>query len=266
MTSRSLRPLKNHPRADPCSLPPLDRGADVPYYAQIKERLRRPIQESRWPEGTILPTEAELQAYFGVSRTTVRQALASLEAEGYLVRHAGRGTFVKSPQRVVDRRPRRLVGFLESLRARGVDVHSEVRNVRAARASRRVAAALGLHPGAPVTEIWHRSFIHGEPVGVSRTFMACAADVDADDLRRRGALLTSLRQHWEEVHGEPFCSARRVTTATLARAEDASLLDVLPASPLVLVRLHVYSAHRPIIYLQALYRADRYEYEEFLEA
>jgi GntR family transcriptional regulator len=255
-------PLRAHLEA----LPGLDRNGDLPYYAQIKERLRAPIQAGRWPEGTLLPTEAQLQVYFGVSRTTVRQALADLEAEGYIVRHPGRGTFVASPQRVADRRPRRLVGFLETLRARGVDVQSEVRGVRTVRASSRVAASLALPPGSPVTEIRHRSLVHGQPIAVSRTYMVCAGDLDAEDIRRKGALLTSLREHWDRVHREPFRHARRVTTATLARPEEAQLLQVDPGSALVLVRLYVNSDRRPVVYLQALYRADRYEYEEFLEA
>ncbi len=265
MTNGALD-LRQPPRARLEDFPLLDREADVPFYAQIKERLRTPIREGRWPEGTLLPTEAQLQAHFGVSRTTVRQALADLEAEGYIVRHPGRGTFVASPQRVADRRPRRLVGFLEALRARGVDVRSEVRGVRTVRAAGKVAAALAVEPGTPVTEIRHRSLVHGQPIAVSRTYMACAGDLEADDVRRQGALLTSLRQHWEGIHREPFRHARRTTTATLARAEEATLLEVPPGSALVLVRLYVHSPRRPVVYLQALYRADRYEYEEFLEA
>jgi GntR family transcriptional regulator, transcriptional repressor for pyruvate dehydrogenase complex len=47
--------------------------------------------------GDRLPTERELVARFGAARNTVRNVLAELAAEGRLIRHVGRGTFV-APQ------------------------------------------------------------------------------------------------------------------------------------------------------------------------
>lgn len=52
---------------------------------------------ARAPGGTLLPSERELAKRFGVSRTTLRSAIARLALEGRLeVRH-GLGTFVTSP-------------------------------------------------------------------------------------------------------------------------------------------------------------------------
>lgn len=47
------------------------------------------------PAGTRLPTERELSERLGVSRTTVRRGLASLEAQGQISRQVGRGTFLR---------------------------------------------------------------------------------------------------------------------------------------------------------------------------
>ncbi|HEX4033679.1 MAG TPA: FCD domain-containing protein [Solirubrobacteraceae bacterium] len=48
--------------------------------------------------GTRLPTERELVAELGVTRTAVRHALAILEAQGRISREVGRGTFVRGAQ------------------------------------------------------------------------------------------------------------------------------------------------------------------------
>ncbi len=45
--------------------------------------------------GSRLPTERQLAADLGATRTTVRRALAVLEAEGHISREVGRGTFLR---------------------------------------------------------------------------------------------------------------------------------------------------------------------------
>lgn len=56
----------------------------------IAEALRRRIRSGELALATRLPTQRELSEEFGVNRTTIRQALAQLEREGFL-RSRGRG-------------------------------------------------------------------------------------------------------------------------------------------------------------------------------
>jgi LacI family transcriptional regulator len=58
-------------------------------------RLRQSISEGRFPEGQ-LPGERKLTAMFGVSRGTVRAALAQLERDGLIVPVHGRGTLLRN--------------------------------------------------------------------------------------------------------------------------------------------------------------------------
>ena len=65
------------------------------------EQLRHLIESNYFAPGDRLPSERELAALLGVSRTTVREAISSLEALGFIeVRH-GSGSYVTSsaPQR-----------------------------------------------------------------------------------------------------------------------------------------------------------------------
>lgn len=54
------------------------------------------IHSGRYALGTKLPTEHELIAAFGVSRTVVREAIAALRARGLLTTRQGSGVFVSS--------------------------------------------------------------------------------------------------------------------------------------------------------------------------
>jgi GntR family transcriptional regulator len=72
----------------------IDRGSPVPFYFQLAELLEEEIVSGRWPPGARVPSENELCWRYGLSRTTIRQALGRLEQEGLVSREKGRGTFV----------------------------------------------------------------------------------------------------------------------------------------------------------------------------
>lgn len=62
---------------------------------QIFDRIFGAILNGEFPENSKLPTEVELAARFGVSRTVIREALARLREDGVVISRQGAGTFVK---------------------------------------------------------------------------------------------------------------------------------------------------------------------------
>lgn len=58
-------------------------------------RLRTRIAEGTWADGGRMPTERALAEEFSVARNTVRRALDRLEQDGAVIRHVGRGTYVR---------------------------------------------------------------------------------------------------------------------------------------------------------------------------
>ena len=62
--------------------------------AQLAEWFAGEIRSGRLASGEKLPTEQELNAQFGVSRTVIREAMASLRSEGLVVSRQGSGVFV----------------------------------------------------------------------------------------------------------------------------------------------------------------------------
>ena len=65
-------------------------------YATVAQSLLDDIEGGRYPVGTLLPTELELVAQFGVSRHTVREAIRQLQQVGLITRRKGVGTRVKA--------------------------------------------------------------------------------------------------------------------------------------------------------------------------
>jgi GntR family transcriptional repressor for pyruvate dehydrogenase complex len=64
---------------------------------QIAEDLKSMIGSGELPAGRRIPTEAEMCRRYGVSRTTVREALQSLRSTGILDVTPGRGSYIRRP-------------------------------------------------------------------------------------------------------------------------------------------------------------------------
>ncbi|QEL25331.1 PLP-dependent aminotransferase family protein [Bosea sp. F3-2] len=72
----------------------LDRDSETPLYAQIFAQFRTSIIEGMLPRGTRLPPSRILAKELSLARNTVVQSYDRLEAEGYVRRIHGSGTFV----------------------------------------------------------------------------------------------------------------------------------------------------------------------------
>ena len=62
--------------------------------SSLVERLRDEITSGRLSPGSRLPTEQEMMASFGISRTVIREAVAALRADGLVITRQGSGAFV----------------------------------------------------------------------------------------------------------------------------------------------------------------------------
>ncbi len=66
----------------------------IPLYTRVSSIIQTKILSSQYEPGDKLPTEDELVEYFRVSKITIRNALALLEANSLILRTRGKGTFV----------------------------------------------------------------------------------------------------------------------------------------------------------------------------
>jgi DNA-binding GntR family transcriptional regulator len=64
-------------------------------YQQLADLLRASIESGEIPPGGLLPSSKTLEQTYGVSRETVRRALAVLRAEGLVVTEPSYGTRVR---------------------------------------------------------------------------------------------------------------------------------------------------------------------------
>src|SRR6266481_5019421 len=67
----------------------------VPLYIQLRDQIRALVYSGDLRPGERIPASRELATQLGVHRTTVANAYAELESEGFISGHVGRGTFIR---------------------------------------------------------------------------------------------------------------------------------------------------------------------------
>lgn len=222
-------------------------GPPARKHALVREHLRGLLAGA--PPGTPAPSERALVQQFGVARTTVRQAIDALVAEGLLERLPSRGTFVARPRA----QGGRLSSFTEEMVRRGVQPDSRTLQADHARASSGVARALGLAEGDAVV-CWRRLRMgDGLPLGVEETYL--------DEALVPGFLERPLPASLYEELGSrglrPTWAEDSVRAASAQRAE-AEVLDVPVGLPVLVVARRALCDDKPVVVSRTTYRADRF--------
>lgn len=239
---------------------PLPVDLDTPLYEQIRRDLEQQIRSGALKPGDQLPSEAELQKMYSVSRTPIRQALDALETAGLIYRAQGRGSFVR--ERKIGGPVGYMLGFGQHLLDKGYQVERKTLSIELVAANEQVAAGLQLEPGVDVIHVRRRFDVDGEPLVLFNHYVRPIISIQS--LRREGDFF-SLYDQLQRAGFEPQEAFQSISAVILDEAS-ASLLRVPPASAALLIKQTYYAAGQVPIWLsQLLIRADRYEYEVKLQ-
>ncbi|SAK78213.1 GntR family transcriptional regulator [Caballeronia fortuita] len=227
-----------------------------PRFRQIEEALRQQIVANDLAPGVKLPSEADLVAQYGVSRITIRQALAGLHASGLIEKINGKGSFVTRPAARSDLG--QLTGFYEAARKRGQTAHGELLSVRPIAPPAFAMRALGLEAGdtlmcATTLRLWD-----AVPVALFMVMgdEALVTALVAEDLETNDAMSI-----FEERLGFRLKHLETESAAVAATKEQARRLKVEPGTPLLRVRCTPIDIQgKALCCAELLFRGDRFSY------
>ena len=199
-----------------------------PQYRRIERSLRERIATLQ--PGERVPSDAELQVEFGVSRMTARNAMQRLTDEGLIAREPGRGSFVAAP--AAHRRANRLMTFSSEMRRRGLTPSSRILTRILRPSTRPEAAALGLRPTESIVHLRRLRLADGDPIAIEDTILlaVCAPAMLTADLTH-GSLHEALA-----AAGWRLQSGTGSIAAEAATREDARLLRLRTGDPLLVER------------------------------
>ncbi|HZV50683.1 MAG TPA: GntR family transcriptional regulator [Candidatus Dormibacteraeota bacterium] len=224
-------------------------------YSRAAEALRTRITDGVWRQGDRLPAETQLCQELGVSSITMRRAIATLVAEGLLVRIQGKGTYVASDHAVV-MGPPRLTSFTQDMQLRGWRAAARLLGMETEHASLAVAQRLGIPEGALVTRIRRVRLADDDPVAIQ---VATVPALLFPGLDRFDFARESLYAVMQREYGIKPAVATEVYRASLASAEEAALLEVEVSSPVLRCeRLTSDSTGKRVEVVESVMRGDRY--------
>ena len=215
----------------------------------LREELRR-----EYVVGGQLPSEPDLAAQFGVSRGTVRDALAVLEREGVIIRRQGAGTYVHYISRA-HIRAEHAYEYTDLLRLAGFEPSIRLDDYAYEQLSEDQAAELDLEPGAPALVVCKTFLANGQPAIYCR------------DLVPQSLILTPFD---EAELARPFFEFMRTRCRqdsvqhlaelipTVATDEIANLLAIAPGTPLLQVEEISYNALGEAVALHSTYYCDQF--------
>ena len=228
-------------------------------YLRVQQALADEIARSRWGQGSLLPPERALADHFGVSRVTLRRALAELEREGVVSRNGSRWAVGSSP---IGEPPNVLMSFSEMAGTRGLLPSATVLGTRERAATLDEAETLGLAPGASLFELERLRALDDVPILIDRSCLPAALvpGIDATDFSS-----ASLYELLETRYDLRPTRARFTVEAVAADERRAGLLDLEPGQPLLRCMQQTEDqGGRPIELCEMVYRGDRYRFRATL--
>lgn len=239
----------------------LRRDTGVPLHIQLAQRLRDEIASGALKPGDQLPTEKDLVARYGLSSSTVRQAVLTLAAEGRLYRRAGKGTFVNAPS--IWRDPLSFSGFSEEMLAAGHQPGSVLIRARFVKATLSTERLMGdTQQSSQVFEVARVRTNDGVAVAVEEVYYPAWI---GEELARRDLRDVSLTSLLEEEFGLRLTRALQTIAAMSAGARLARLLEVRRGSPLLRIERTAYLEDGRLCHgSRAFFRSDRYSYRGWI--
>lgn len=222
----------------------------IPRYVQLAELFRERVNRGFWRPGSILPSIEQLMAEFGVSRVTVRQAIALLAEEGLLSPQRGRGTFVMS--KAGPRRKLRVETTLDDL----VTMYRGDRPQHTTLDEGIAEPALDESDGSRAPKYFYMRRVHerdGERYCVISIYIEYRIFRRAPSRFRRELVIPILTS----LPGLQISSARQTLTISSADVTTAQLLGISINAPVAEVRRVMCGTDGTVIYLaEVTYRGD----------
>ena len=226
----------------------------TPLYLRLQDGLKAAIARGDLKPAEALPGERDMAEAFGVSRVTIRKALAGLVESGLLTQRQGSGTFVTTAPRRVEQALSRLTSFSDDMRLRGLEPAVRWLKREISLATPQEAMRLSLSPSDSVCRLKRLRLASGTPMAIEAAVISTRFLPDPELVA--GSLYAVL-----DARGcRPVRALQRLHAENLARDEAALLEVAVGSAALSIDRLSYLENGTPVEFTHSWYRGDAYDF------
>lgn len=224
----------------------------IPLYLQLKNRLINDIQTGKLRPGDRLPSETQMQRECGMSRVTVRSAMAELEVEGYIIKVQGKGSFVAQSDML--RLPSGVTSFTGNAKMQGAKLETRVLEAGVKKVESEIDKTFfELDDRGEVMVIKRIRIADGIPISVEENHLSAKLKgLEEEDLT--GSLYDILMSRYRMI---PSNKGRRSVKISYAEEETAEYLNISRGTPVIESEMCVYDINGdPIHTVKDIVRGD----------
>lgn len=231
----------------------VDRNTPIPLYYQVSRILHKEIESGKYRPGDYIPTEIELQKRFGVSRATIRQAIADLVYQGLLERRRSKGTKVSASH--IEARLSDLASFTNEMMNGGFTLKTKILNYKQIQVPERIATLLQLESSEMVTVMERLRLVDEKPVSLEKWYAPLKAypGLNPSMFGETGFEQSTyyvLMKHY----GLTVRRAVDTVSPQAVESRDARLLQVEKGTPVLLrTRISFDANNHPVTYATGVY-------------
>lgn len=234
----------------------INKDIPIPLYYQVKQIILDEINSGNIRSGAVIPTEKVFCDIYGISRTTIRQAITELVNEGYLYRIKSKGTFVSQPKIKTD-----LINMYEGYNTElfSLDMipSTKLMKMNVIKSNKEQATNLQISEGDEVLSILRYRYADDISMGYIESFLKyplCEFMMDKHTLNKYSL--------YELLGKNKFAKVRRITRTievSSANENESKFFGIKKGSPIHLCTNLGFSAENgmPVIYEILRYRGDK---------
>lgn len=224
----------------------------TPLYLQLKNKIKKEIRAGILKPGDKIPSETQMQAEYNMSRVTIRNALAELEVEGYIIKVQGKGSFVAHSDML--RLPTGVTSLSEDARMQGIRLTSKVVKVGLEPVKSEIDKEFfGLDDEGQVMVVKRVRYADGTPISIEENHLSPKLkDLETEDLT--GSLYDILMNKYRML---PTNKGRRSVKISFATEETADYLQLSLGTPVIETEMYVFDMNGdPIHTVKDFVRGD----------
>ncbi|MPL95599.1 HTH-type transcriptional repressor YvoA [bioreactor metagenome] len=231
-----------------------------PMYYQLKQLIIDQIQNRELKANDMLPTESEYCRKYGISKAPVRQALSELEAENYIYKIRGKGSFVLSGY--IKQKGDCLRSFSEDIIAMGHKPGARLIEQKYVKADKETAKCLNIEDGDEVLKVVRLRYIDDEIYSINYSYFSEARFPKIGEVDF--SAVSIMKEIQDRFHSD-VTNATVVLEAVATTSEMAKYLERKVGSPLLQMNRTTYfrinQIEQPLEFVRVYFVPDKYKFE-----